>query len=421
VRARLEDARLGHTGTGTAPLMRSRGTAALFFVVACKSPSPSGASPSATVSATNETTASSESAPAPAHGAAPAAAIVNACNAPSVHLLTAPDDARDFARLAGCNPYEPFFATWDAEEPTASTCGRSTQKRRADVAKMLEAVPPLDDATAAHVRTIVQAGRARGRRPNVVGLVGDSITIDHSFLRPFAVGSTLKVALSPDVLSALALDDAHTIIDLFRGTAGGDDSYDSFLAPRAAKVGARIPWALQYNASMHATPVEDLVSSISPAYAVVMYGTNDAEWYLLSPAALAKEFGDALRSLVDAIESRGVVPILTTIPKHARSGRFSDCPDAKGGGSNLRFAIQTNIVSATIAAVACERALPLIDFRYAIDPLLDHGVGGDGVHPTLYHYGAGVLDDDGLECGYNVRNFVTLRMLKLVREVAIAP
>ena len=34
---------------------------------------------------------------------------------------------------------------------------------------------------------------------------------------------------------------------------------------------------------------------------------------------------------------------------------------------------------------------------------------------------AGVLDDDGLECGYNVRNFVTLRMVKLVRDVAIAP
>jgi hypothetical protein len=142
---------------------------------------------------------------------------------------------------------------------------------------------------------------------------------------------------------------------------------------------------------------------------------------LLSPDALAKEFGDALRSLVDAIESRGVVPILTTIPKHARTKRFPDCPERGPGGSNLRFAIQTNVVSATIAAVACERALPLIDYRYAIDPLLDHGVGGDGVHPTLYRLGAGVLDDDGLECGYNVRNFVTLRMVKLVRDVAITP
>jgi hypothetical protein len=374
------------------------------------------------VSAAIEATASAESAPARStNDAAPASPVANACNAPSVHLLAAPDDARDFARLAGCNPYEPFFATWDEEEPTASTCGRDPKKRHADVAKMLEAVPPLDEATAAHVRAIVQAGRLRGRRPNVVGLVGDSITIDHSFLRPFAVGASMKVALSPEVHSALATDDTHTILDVLRGTGGSDESYDSFLAPRAAKVGARIPWALSYNASMHASPVDDLVSSVSPAYAVVMYGTNDAEWYLLSPDALAKEFGDALRSLVDAIESRGVVPILTTIPKHARTKRFPDCPERGGGGSNLRFAIQTNVVSATIAAVACERALPLIDYRYAIDPLLDHGVGADGVHPTLYRLGAGVLDDDGLECGYNVRNFVTLRMVKLVRDVAITP
>jgi hypothetical protein len=394
--------------------------AALLVLTACRSPPPPGAAPEAIVSAAVESSASSEATEA-APSPSPEAGVANACNAPSVHLLTAPDDARDFARFEGCNPYEPFFAKWDEEEPIASTCGRSPEKRRADVAKMLDAAPPLDETTAAHVRAIVQAGRARGRRTNVVGLVGDSITIDHSFFRPFAVGSPMKVALSAPVHDALALDETHTIVDLLRGTGSGEDAYDSFLAPRAAKVGARIPWALQYNGSMHASPVEDLLASVSPAYAVVMYGTNDAEWYLLSPDALAKEFGDALRSLVDAIESRGVVPILTTIPKHERSKRFPDCPEKGGGGSNLRFAIQTNVVSATIAAVACERALPLIDYRYAIDPLLDHGVGGDGVHPTLYHLGAGVLDDDGLECGYNVRNFVTLRMVKLVREAALAP
>ena len=166
MRARGKNARLGRPGTRAAPLMGSRRAAALLLVTACRSPSPSGAAPEATVSTAIESSASAASAPAPSlDDAAPQAAIANACNAPSVRRLAAPDDARDFARFAGCNPYEAFFATWDEEEAIASTCGRSTQTRRADLAKMLDAVPPLDDTTAAHVRAIVLAGRARGRRP----------------------------------------------------------------------------------------------------------------------------------------------------------------------------------------------------------------------------------------------------------------
>jgi hypothetical protein len=72
-----------------------------------------------------------------------------------------------------------------------------------------------------------------------------------------------------------------------------------------------------------------------------------------------------------------------------------------------------------VASIACEKKLPLIDYRWALDPLVAHGLGPDGVHPSLYFKGGGVLDEHGLECGFNVRNFVTLRMLKLVRDAAL--
>jgi lysophospholipase L1-like esterase len=365
--------------------------------------------------------AQAQGADAQAQPAAP-----SACNAPSVRDLHAQDDARDLAALASCTPYEEFLAPWDEEQPFAADCGRGgARARKVDLDRMIASALPLDDATAEHVRAVFAAGKAKGRRADLFGLVGDSITIDHSFLRPFSAASPERVTLAPAVREALRVDASRTVIDLFRGVpapdSGAAQSYDAFRAPRAAKIGARIKWALSYNGAMKATPVEDLVTTLSPAYAVVMFGTNDAQWYLNPPAVIAKEVGDQLRALVDALESRGVVTILTTIPKHMRDKRFADCPVAGTLASNRRYAIQTNVVSATIADVACERRLPLIDYRFALDPLLDHGVAADGVHPSLYYRGGGVLDENGLQCGFNVRNFVTLRMLKLVVDAVANP
>ena len=345
----------------------------------------------------------------------------SACAAPSVTELVAQDDARRLEPFARCTPYEAIFAPWDDEQPVASQCGQAgPYARKVDVQRILDAALALDPATLDHVRAVFADGKAKGRRADVFGLVGDSITIDHSFLRPFGVASPERVTLAPLVSEALRVDASRTIVDVFRGVsasdAGASPSYDSFRAPRAAKIGTRVKWAISYNGAMHATPVEDLVSTIAPAYAVVMFGTNDAQWYLSPLDQITKEFGDQLRTLVDMLESRGVVPILTTIPKHLRDKRFADCPTSGNTGSNVRYAVQTNVVSATVAQIACERRLPLIDYRWALDPLLAHGVGPDGVHPSLYARGGGVLDESGLQCGFNVRNLVTLRMLKLVRD-----
>ena len=67
-----------------------------------------------------------------------------------------------------------------------------------------------------------------------------------------------------------------------------------------------------------------------------------------------------------------------------------------------------------MADLACRRHLPLIDLRWALDPLLDHGVGPDGIHLSVHPSGGGVLDGSGLACGINVQNLVTLRELARV-------
>jgi hypothetical protein len=247
------------------------------------------------------------------------------------------------------------------------------------------------------------------------------MSIDRAFLRPFRAGADERVVFAPAVESALGIEDGRSILDVFRGVAAGTDEgaiVDAFRASRAARVGALTSWPSMPDARGK-TPVDAMIDELSPAYAIVMLGTNDAANRIAPLDVLAGDFERDLARIVDALEARGVVPILTTIPKHMRDKRFADCPVKGTPKSNFRYAIQTNAISAAVASLACTRKLPLVDFRWAIDPLLDHGVGKDGVHPSRFYKGGGVLDESGLQCGYNAKNFVTLRALAMVRAAAM--
>ena len=274
--------------------------------------------------------------------------------------------------------------------------------RPLDLARVLEGALPLDTATAAHAHAVFRLGQTLGRRADTFGLVGDSMTVDANFLRPFGAASG-RVVVSPDVDRLLPL---HAF------------SAESFTAPRAAKVGVRAPWPLTPRGPGQASPLDEMVAGLSPAYAVVLYGANDALWRTDSLDLLVRGFDAALVAIVDTLEARGIVPILTTIPKHMRERGWRDCASTPTGGSNERFALQATVLSADVADLACRRHLPLIDLRWALDPLLDHGVGPDGVHLSVHPAGGGVLDASGRECGYNVRNLVTLRELGRVVDAA---
>jgi hypothetical protein len=311
------------------------------------------------------------------------------------------------------------------EQPVSDRCGQPAFARALDFARLLDAAVPLDLATSSHVRAVFAEGRAQGRRDDVFGVVGDSMSIERAFLRPFSLEADDRFVLSPAVRDALRVDGDRTIIDVFRGVAAARDPddgtmRDSFSAPRAARVGMEAPWALTPNLHGH-TAIGNLIERLSPAYAIVMFGTNDAVHGVATPNALAEEFKTKLGAIIDELESHGVVAILTTLPKHLRDKRYADCPVKGTSRSNMRWLVQTNALSAAVAELAYARHLPLIDFHYALDPLLDHGVGKDGVHPSRYFKGGGSLDENGLGCGYNVRNFVTLRMLEQVRGAVLAP
>jgi hypothetical protein len=324
----------------------------------------------------------------------------SACAAPSVLRLHAADDTRDPNDVASCGPNDGWARVADQGQAGSRHC--ESAGRAIDLARVLEGALPLDAATTAHVRSLVRAGQAQGRHRDAFGLVGDSMTVSWNFLRPFAPGNG-RVVIPAEVQGVLPL---------------GRFSPSSFVAPRAAKVGVRAPWALAPRSLNGPSPLDEMVAAESPAYAVVLYGANDAVWRTDSLDLLQRGFDTALAAIVDSLEARGIVPILTTIPKHMRERGWPDCSPSPTGGCNERFAVQATVLSAAVAEMACRRHLPLIDLRWALEPLVYHGVGLDGVHLSVHPAGGGVLDASGLGCGYNVRNLVTLRELARVVDAA---
>jgi hypothetical protein len=335
------------------------------------------------------------------------------------------DDARDHAALDACSPSAPYVAQWTAEQPLASHCGQ-LPGRHADVARTVASARPLDAATAAHVRAIFDRGARLHRRADVFALVGDSTTLEPQFMTPFGAGMP-PFTIDPAAHDALAIapgpDGApRDVIAWFRGVRAYG-ALDSFRAPRAAKTGARATWPLEPDAATGVTPIDAVIASTSPAYAVVLFGTNDAELFVEPLDRLATRFAASLDALAAALESRGVVPILTTVPRHMRAWGMPDCGD-RTARTNARIMIQTTVVSAAVSDVAGARHLPLVDLRDALDPLIHRGIASDGVHPSFYPRrlgGGGMLDEAGLQCGYNARSLATLRMLALVRRAIEKP
>jgi len=343
----------------------------------------------------------------------------SSCAAPSVLRLHAADDARDEKALAGCAKGDPWARVMDRDQALA---GRCDQAPPVEPARVLEGALPLDPATAAHVRAVFRNGQAFGRRADAFGLVGDSMTIDGNFLRPLR--PVYEAAQAGGPAAALlagpggATGDRTVVIprELERLLGLGRLAPDAFTAPRAAKIGQHATWALTQHYVDKPTPLEEMVAAVSPAYAVVLYGANDALLRTDSVDLLTRDFDAALSNIVDALEARGIVPILTTIPKHMRERGWPDCTPS--GGNNERFALHATALSADVADLACRRHLPLIDLRWSLEPLAWHGIGPDGVHLSGTRAGAGALDAKGLACGHNAQNLVTLRELARVVDAA---
>lgn len=179
------------------------------------------------------------------------------------------------------------------------------------------------------------------------------------------------------------------------GDAAGTTPFDR--VTEAALVGHHAGWAISGNPS----PIDVEVSMVSPRVALVHFGANDMGW--------GDTYGDALlyyhsnmMLLVDGLLDQGVVPVLFGI---TRRGDYA---------SAQRWVDTWN---ATTRGIAQARQIPFVDLYNAIDGLPGHGLAGDGLHLEAYSGGACILDDEGLQHGYNIRNLVALELLD--RTVAV--
>ena len=252
---------------------------------------------------------------------------------------------------------------------------------------------PLTAFTARHLRAIASVDPTRRR--DVFMKVGDSMTVASTFLGCLDDG----VALGPAACAAGAIAG-------FDGSIEGATCFDR--ASLAAQVGAGAGWAVDGAPS----PMEQELAASDAAFAVVMYGTNDALGGGTFDAQAFdfkfRNYAKGLFAVVDGLTARGVVPIVSSVPPR------TDDPLAP-------HTITT--MNAIARGVAQGRQVPFVDVHRELTPLPGQGVGEDGVHVSVYGDGSGhdacVFDDLGLSYGQNVRNLVVVQALERARRVVV--
>ncbi|MDO9018289.1 MAG: SGNH/GDSL hydrolase family protein [Myxococcales bacterium] len=253
------------------------------------------------------------------------------------------------------------------------------------------ALPAWDAATVAHVREVRARGAAMGNRLSVFAKIGDSITESGSFLSDVGFGWGSVGAYS-------ALSPA---IQVFRSTALPSQDGQARNSFNRASVCATAGWtADDALAGGTSSPLRRELAALRPAWAIVMYGTNDIDRSTL------ERFRVNLDTIVDIAEAGGTVAVLSTIP---------DRNDGAGpAAAVLRF-------NDTIRAVTAARHLPLLDYWAALQALPSHGVSTDRIHPSVYVTGGSTepayFTSAGLQYGYNVRNLTAIQMLDRLRTL----
>lgn len=128
-----------------------------------------------------------------------------------------------------------------------------------------------------------------------------------------------------------------------------------------------------------------------PILAFIMLGSNDV-WHKDS-------FEPQMRKIIEFSIERGVIPVLST-----------KADNDEGDGS----------LNATIARLAQEYHVPMLNYWLAVQPLPDYGLQEDGVHIT---WAPNRFDDaQVMEHGWPVRNLTALQILDAVwRKVTGQP
>jgi lysophospholipase L1-like esterase len=268
--------------------------------------------------------------------------------------------------------------------PLASAAGESPLPQRWEYAAAMKAV----------------AAKGNGR-PGVVLHVGDSITYANPY-SAWARAGDGRTDADRDVLK-------------WTHTGANDDTDGWYLASFDHPAGGRSYTAcggiradeMLAGGKQQMPKLADLLDRYKPQAVVVMLGTNDA-----SAGRPVDAYIKDMESIVDAMLTRGVVPIVSTIPPHVHRREL-----AASYNEALR-------------ATAGRRRLPLIDFEREIltrrpsdwdGTLLNRG----DVHPTASQGGATPASAPTAEnlrnSGYLLRGWLSVKKIGEVKRTLFDP
>ncbi|MBN1681044.1 MAG: hypothetical protein JW966_12215 [Anaerolineae bacterium] len=244
---------------------------------------------------------------------------------------------------------------------------------------------PVIPGDMGQARAVFVQGQALGRDSAVVSKVGDCNSSEWRFLHPFGEAQ-YDLAEHADL---------QRIVDRF-GVSLGYRTYAAHNGLNAMAVLDSL-WASPSACRRDETPLACEYRVHNPAVAMIMFGTNDL--IVLD----AWQFDHYLRRVIDATLEAGVIPVLSTFPRH------------------LAFPDRSILFNQIVVLVAQDYDIPLINLWLALEPLPNHGIAPDGFHLSSSQTSAGDMSGDNLLSGYPMRNYVTLRALDVVWRQAMQP
>ncbi len=265
-------------------------------------------------------------------------------------------------------------------------------------------VPTINQAMKDRLRALLAQGANLGNRPGVFAKVGDSITSSGSYLEDMGCLDDFPMgnysALTPTLQYFKQISFPANYSAAWCGIANSFSRSSG-----VAEMGARANWALaaQSCGIANGTMLTCEFNKIKPAFAVIMYGTNDLDSY--NDVA---QFRSYMAQVIESTIASGVIPVLSTIPPRLDSATF----DARVAPHND-----------AIKELAATYQVPIMNYWQALQNIgsANHfGMGSDGIHPEVLggQYGAD-FQDASLVNGYNVRNLLTLQTLEKLQRVVI--
>jgi hypothetical protein len=253
--------------------------------------------------------------------------------------------------------------------------------------------PEISDAVRANIRAVYARGAEAGARASVFSKLGDCMTDNKHFLTPFSDGDYAlgEHAGLDATVKRFAATPARSGDKPWTQNAFGTPSLS---AAGGFNVAAPLDpiWADPAWCQPSETPLACEFRVAKPAFAVIMFGTNDVG------ATDADTYNVYLRTIVSSTLDAGVVPVLSTFPLRPED------------------AAKTKLFNQITIQVARDYAVPMMNLTRALDPLPDHGVDPkDTIHLNAPPDGrTDIFDAEHLRYGFTMRNLVTLQALDVV-------